>query len=144
MTAESANLSMWINGLVLSGLGAGAVLSVRERLKKKQWRSAGAKTTLPSPLSQAVARLVGTAGGIYLSLELLFSFLGLRHETWQAYMPLAIDPMAAFSLVIAIIQPYGVKVWEFARRSVAARSSARSVVKASRVRSNTKSKKRRL
>jgi hypothetical protein len=59
-------------------------------------------------------------------------------------MPLAIDPMAAFSLVIAIIQPYGVKAWEFARRSVAARSSARSVVKASRVRSNTKSKKRRL
>ncbi|MCL1790229.1 MAG: hypothetical protein FWG40_02545 [Peptococcaceae bacterium] len=143
MAADSVGLNAWVNGLVLSGLGLGVVLSVRERLRKKQWRHAETRTSLPSPLSHALARLVGTAGGIYLSLELMFSFLGLHHEDWQNLMPLAIDPIAAFSLVIAIVQPYAVTIWTHLKRTVEARST-QSVAQVSRTKSKTKVPKRRL
>jgi len=117
------DLSLWPNGLILSALGVGAVCSVRERRKKRKWRSTGPQT-LQSPLSQALAQLVGTAGGIYLSLELLCSFLGVRYEEWPAMTSLAINPLAAGSLVIAIIQPFVAKAWNAVRRGIESRKSA--------------------
>lgn len=133
------NFNALINGIVLSGLGAGAVFSLRERRKKRQWRSA-APASLPSSLSHALAQLVGTAGGIYLSLELLCSFLGLRHEDWQGLTPLTIDPLAALSLFIAIIQPYVVKVWGLIRRVDPGLAVSTRI---SNAKSRTKPKKRR-
>jgi hypothetical protein len=117
MAAEGTGLGLWLYGLIFIGLGAGVVCSVQQRRKNNKWRSSRAKS-LQSPLSQALAHLVGTAGGIYLSLELLCTFLGLSHEEWHAITPLAINPLAAFSLIIAIVQPFMVRVWEFIGRRI--------------------------
>jgi len=48
----------------------GAIASVRQRKQLKMWRSSPGSNLLASALSQ----LVGTAGGIYLSLELYSLF----------------------------------------------------------------------
>jgi len=49
----------------------GVIISVRERKYRLMWRSQATSNQLATALSQ----LVGTAGGIYLSLELLFYLL---------------------------------------------------------------------
>lgn len=84
----------------------GAVVSMRERKYLKMWRSASAS----NPLASALSQLVGTAGGIYLSLELLFSFLKIP-EDWWSQATFFIEPLAVFSLLLAIIQPFAIKAW---------------------------------
>ncbi|WP_206809834.1 hypothetical protein [Paradesulfitobacterium ferrireducens] len=87
-------------------LALGIALSVRERKFYSMWRS---KPT-QSPLSTALAQLVGTAGGIYLSLELLFSFLKLPEDWWSS-SAFIVEPLAAASLVLAIVQPFVLRLW---------------------------------
>ncbi|MDR3289283.1 MAG: hypothetical protein LBT22_07635 [Peptococcaceae bacterium] len=89
----------------------GVAGSVYQRRYMSMWRSAKLSD---SPLSRALAQLVGTAGGIYLSLELLFSFLKLPEE-WRSDTPLMMEPLALISLVLAILQPYGLRGWYWLR-----------------------------
>ncbi|MDP4126209.1 MAG: hypothetical protein Q8912_04615 [Bacillota bacterium] len=84
----------------------GVVLSVRERKYLMMWRSKPASNQLEIALSQ----LVGTAGGIYLSLELLFSFLKIP-EDWWSQAEFFVEPLAVISLLLAIVQPLGIRVW---------------------------------
>jgi hypothetical protein len=84
----------------------GIVMSVRERRYLLMWRSQPTSNQLATALSQ----LVGTAGGIYLSLELLFSFLKIP-ENWWSKSVFIVEPLAAISLLLAILQPYGLKAW---------------------------------
>jgi hypothetical protein len=63
-----------------------------------------------SLLSKALTQLVGTAGGIYLSFELLFSFLKIP-ENWWNKTEFIVEPLALVSLVLAIIQPFVIQVW---------------------------------
>lgn len=71
-----------------------------------RYRSPHSKTQL----SKAITQLVGTAGGIYISLELLLTFLGIPEEFWNP--PLYyFKPLAVLSIFIAILQPYGYKIW---------------------------------
>lgn len=95
---------MQVLGLFL--LIAGILVSLRSRRYLLMWRS----ETKPSLLSAAITQLVGTAGGIYLSLELLFSFLKLP-ETWWNPSTFIFEPLAVISLVLAIIQPLVIQVW---------------------------------
>jgi len=67
------------------------------------WRT----PNLQGTLSKAITQLVGTAGGIYLSLELLLTFLGIPEELWNPPSLYYFKPLAVFSLFIAILQPYG-------------------------------------
>jgi hypothetical protein len=62
----------------------------------------------PSPLSQALAGLVGTAGGIYLSLVLLLEFLNIDVPARVSLGPVSLEPLASISLLLAVIQPF---VW---------------------------------
>ncbi|MBC7106488.1 MAG: hypothetical protein H5T97_11145 [Firmicutes bacterium] len=62
----------------------------------------------PSPLSQALAGLVGTAGGIYLSLVLLLEFLNIEVPARVSLGPVSLEPLASISLLLAVIQPF---VW---------------------------------
>ncbi|GAB6173830.1 hypothetical protein JCM15765_33080 [Paradesulfitobacterium aromaticivorans] len=87
-------------------LALGIAVSVKERKYYLMWRS---KST-QSPLSTALAQLVGTAGGIYLSLELLFTFLKLPEDWWSSSV-FMVEPLAAASLVLAIVQPFALKLW---------------------------------
>lgn len=91
-------------GLFLLGLGI--IISIWRRQYFRMYRS----VSTSSPLSNAVTELVGTAGGIYLSLELLFSFLQLP-DNWWSESVFIVEPLAAVSLVLAIIQPFIHQLW---------------------------------
>lgn len=84
----------------------GVIASVRERRFRLMWRSNSSSNQLAAALSQ----LVGTAGGIYLSIELLFSFLKLP-ENWWNQSTFIVEPLAVLSLILAILQPFGIKAW---------------------------------
>ncbi|MHB1654575.1 MAG: hypothetical protein ACYCVD_19195 [Desulfitobacteriaceae bacterium] len=92
--------------LGIVALVAGLVFSVQERRFLLMWRSQAGS----SPLSTALAQLVGTAGGIYLALELLFSFLKIP-ENWWSDTTFAIEPLAMISLILAIVQPFALRAW---------------------------------
>ncbi len=87
-----------------------ALLSVRQRLANKRRRFQG-KAELPlepvtSPFSIALTELVGSAGGIYLSLVLLVSFLKIEIPPLIVIWRVALEPLALIALITAIIQPY--------------------------------------
>jgi len=84
-------------------LVSGFILSIKARCQKMMWRT----PNLQGTLSKAITQLVGTAGGIYLSLELLLTFLGIPEELWNPPSLYYFKPLAVFSLFIAILQPYG-------------------------------------
>ncbi|HHY27733.1 MAG TPA: hypothetical protein GX523_13510 [Desulfitobacterium dehalogenans] len=87
-------------------LTAGILVSLRSRCYLLMWRS----ESKPSLLSAAITQLVGTAGGIYLSLELLFSFLKIPEDWWNP-SAFVVEPLAVISLVLAIVQPFMVQLW---------------------------------
>jgi len=84
----------------------GVVISVRERKYRMMWRSQSTSNQLATSLSQ----LVGTAGGIYLSLELLFSFLKIPEDWWSGSV-FIVEPLAVISLLLAILQPFVLSAW---------------------------------
>lgn len=61
--------------------------------------------TRSSPLSAAVQELVATAGGIYLAVIALTSFLKLEMPEKVDFLQVSLDPLALGSISIAIIQP---------------------------------------
>lgn len=87
-------------------LGIGIFASLRVRTYLMMWRSEPKQ----SLLSSAIAQLVGTAGGIYFSLELLFSFLKIPENWWNETV-FIVEPLALCSLVLAIIQPFAIRAW---------------------------------
>jgi hypothetical protein len=93
-----------ILALILIGLVAWAV---RTRVKLKRIRGVdNVESTVASPASIALGELVAIAGGIYLSLVLLTSFLKLSlPEKVCIYDNLLIDPLALAAIAIAILQP---------------------------------------
>ena len=69
-----------------------------------------------SPLSRAMAGLVGTAGGIYLSLVLLATFLNLNVPERVRLGEVYLEPIAAISIALAIIQPFILNYFKLKRR----------------------------
>lgn len=96
-------------GLIL--LMGGIAASLAERRFLLMWRS----QPTSSPLSTGLAQLVGTAGGIYLGLELLFSFLKVPEDWWSA-STFVVEPLALISLILAIVQPFLLRAWLRFRR----------------------------
>jgi len=92
--------------------------SVRERiknltLKERAWDGSETKS---SPLSSALSELIGTAGGIYLCLVMLFSFLELQLPSKIHLLHMELEPLATVSFTLAIIQPYIVKLIALRKR----------------------------
>ena len=58
-----------------------------------------------SMFSIALAELVATAGGIYVSLLLLFSFLDLAVPGKMGLVGIQFDTLAGVSLAVALLQP---------------------------------------
>ena len=90
------------------------VVSIRERIKwrtmrDKNWDAIGEAKT--SPLSQAIVNLVGTAGGIYLSLVLMQTFLEVDMPRSIALAGMNLEPLASISFALAIIQPFTARFW---------------------------------
>ncbi|CVK17595.1 MULTISPECIES: hypothetical protein [Sporomusa] len=59
----------------------------------------------PSPFSTAVQDLVATAGGVYLSMVMVVSFLKLELPEKITVGILSFDPLAMTSIAMAVIQP---------------------------------------
>lgn len=59
-----------------------------------------------SPFSRAVQDLVATAGGVYLSLVMLVSFLKLELPERLAVKEIYFDPLAMTAITTAIVQPF--------------------------------------
>ncbi|MCL6559084.1 MAG: hypothetical protein K6U74_09835 [Firmicutes bacterium] len=85
------------------------VLSVRERMRNRYYRDkdwGGIGETVSSPLSQAMANLIGVAGGIYLSLVVLTTFLELEVPERVQVGQLSVEPLATVSFALALLQPF--------------------------------------
>lgn len=63
-----------------------------------------------SPLSMAVQDLVSTAGGVYLSLIMLTSFLRINIPERINLACISMDPMALLAIILAILQPFFLKL----------------------------------
>ena len=63
-------------------------------------------TPIASPLALAVQELVATAGGLYLSIVMLISFLKIDLPEKVTLYTIALDPLALLSMGLAIIQPF--------------------------------------
>ncbi len=83
------------------------IVSVRERIKirhYRDWDILGESKV--SPLSQAIANLIGVAGGIYLALVVLIAFLEIPIPSRVSVLWLSVEPLAAVAVLLAIIQPF--------------------------------------
>jgi len=91
--------------LFCAGVFALMVLSVKEKAHQLSLREKSLNGT-PSPLSGALAYLVGVAGGIYLSLSLLVDFLAVNIPSRIAVLGLELDPLATIAITLALLQPF--------------------------------------
>lgn len=99
-----------VSGVILTVIILLLVLfSVRERVRhyryrEKDWSVVGEAKS--SPLSQALANLVGVAGGIYLSLVVMVTFMELQLPERVQVSGLSLEPLATLAVLIALAQPY--------------------------------------
>ena len=89
------------------------ILSLRERvrqryLREKDWGFIGEAKS--SQISQALTNLIGVAGGIYLTLVILATFLELQIPARANFGRISLEPLAAISILISLAQPYFFKV----------------------------------
>lgn len=74
------------------------------KYREKDWGAIGEGKS--SPLSQALANLVGVAGGIYLSLVVIATFMEVQLPERIHLGELSMEPLAAVSILMAVAQPY--------------------------------------
>lgn len=80
--------------------------AVRTKIFIKRTRGAEVlDNTVASPASAALGELVAVAGGIYLSLVLVSSFLKLSTPDKIKLLDMSLDPMALVAIIIALFQP---------------------------------------
>lgn len=94
-------------------------LSIRERVqlslyRDKEWDVIGESKA--SPLSRAITNLIGTAGGIYLSMVLLFTFLEVNVPDRVNMGDVSLEPLAALAIILAIGQPFVLKLFQLRKR----------------------------
>lgn len=95
--------------VLLAGLAVFFTAALRLRLRHNQYRQMQA---VSSPLSEAVQQLVGIAGGIYLSLVMLISFLGVTPPAQICFLDMLLDPLALLSILLACLQPLGAVLFQ--------------------------------
>ncbi|MBP2635872.1 MAG: hypothetical protein H6Q72_1779 [Firmicutes bacterium] len=65
-----------------------------------------------SPFSTAIQNLVATAGGVYLSLVMIVSFLKLDIPERITVSIIVFDPLAMTAVVVAVIQPFFCRIFD--------------------------------
>ncbi|MPM62936.1 hypothetical protein SDC9_109814 [bioreactor metagenome] len=68
--------------------------------------------TKSSPISLAIQELVAVAGGLYLSLIMLVSFLKIEIPEKIFVYNVALDPLACTAIFLALIQPLFAKLFK--------------------------------
>ncbi len=96
---------------ILLGL---AGLSVRERVRLKTRTFSDLGDVLgnskASMFSEAIGGLVATAGGIYLSLVLLATFLRLELPSTINFYHIRFEPVAGTAVLLALFQPFLMRI----------------------------------
>lgn len=77
-----------------------------ERIRNKL----DAVSSSTSPLSQAIQELVSAAGGIYLSMIALISFLKIEIPEKVTFQQVSFDPLAFIAIGIAVLQPIVLRI----------------------------------
>ena len=95
--------------LIILGIAISISLWLRTRHIRSQLTQGGVTA---SPLSQAIQELVGTAGGIYLAIIALTSFLKIEIPERISLFQVSFDPLAFIAIGIAIIQPIVIRLFE--------------------------------
>lgn len=93
-------MAVW---MLFSILLAGFVYSVR--LRMGQYRQKITVDPKLSPVSSAIQDLVAIAGGIYLSLIMLVSFLKVSVPEKIYIYAIELDPLAFLAICLGIVQP---------------------------------------
>lgn len=110
------SISFWVIvfiAIILAGF------SVRERMclisyRDKNWDVIGESKS--SPLSRAITNLVGMAGGIYLSMVLLVTFMEANIPEKVHIGSIALEPLATIAIILSIIQPFVLKAVQMRKR----------------------------
>jgi len=95
---------------------AAVTISLALRIQEKNNRSQAHQLpehTKPSPVSQALQEMVATAGGIYLSLVLLASFLQLDLEEKWLVLGTKMEPLAFVALALTLLQPVFLRAYRW-------------------------------
>jgi hypothetical protein len=80
--------------------------AIRARINLRRRRSIqNIENTVTSPASLAMGELIAIAGGIYLSLVLLESFLNMTIPDTIMIFNMSLDPLALLAIIIALLQP---------------------------------------
>lgn len=89
----------------------GISLWLRVRISRYSVENAVEKTHVkPTPLSMAIQDLVATAGGLYLSLLALVTFLKLELPNKIDIFNVSVDLLAVISIILAVVQPFAITV----------------------------------
>lgn len=94
-----------LNIVIILGIFFLIYLAIKSRIFLNRQRRKELPETINSPFSEAITQLLGIAGGIYLSLVMLSSFLSIPIPETISFFSWTVDPLALFSLLIAVFQP---------------------------------------
>ena len=101
---------------VISGIGLFTV-SVFLRCRRMENISARQVEVVSSPMSRAIQATVGYAGGIYMTLVMLASFLQVEvPEKVIVTNEVQVEPLAFIAVILALIQPFFLIVWDRMKR----------------------------
>lgn len=93
--------------------------SIKERVRLRTSSYRGQKLwdvePKATPFSEALLNLIGVAGGVYLSLIILFTFLEVTIPGKIQLAGIEVELLAAVSIGIAIIQPFFMRIWASVR-----------------------------
>lgn len=79
--------------------------------KKRSTYSNVPEDVKKSPFSEAISELVATAGGIYLSLLLLTTFLEIDVPEKVEFISIQFDLLAFIALLLTILQPFVLNIF---------------------------------
>ncbi len=102
-----------MNFIILAIILILVIITVREKvkIKKKRALDAGLPEEIKgSPISQALAELVAIAGGIYVSLLMLTTFLAMDLPSKITVFSMQLDTIAAIALGLTLAQPFILKL----------------------------------
>jgi formate-dependent nitrite reductase membrane component NrfD len=96
--------------LVILALWVAVILRMRRRFRQDSAELAG--VSKGSAISRALEELAALAGGIYLALLMIVTFLGMELPEKTSFIGFSANPLALLSLVLALIQPMVLEVYQ--------------------------------
>lgn len=109
-------MAMYIAGLLC--LLFFLILSVRIRCRQQTSSAARQLEGKESPVSRAIQATVGYAGGIYITLVMLVSFLQIEVPAKVTVADkLCVEPLAFLAVILAIVQPVLLVLWDQVRKT---------------------------